>query len=70
MSQRLKAQEFLRKEGHGKDASAVTVKMGNKDALGSDRRTATALPAKDQVAYESGNIHPDDGLVRGHCRSA
>lgn len=70
MSQRQKARDFVKREGHGAAAADMTVSMGDKNRLGSDLRTASPIAAKANQVYEKGATHPVDGLLRGHCKSA
>ena len=63
---REKARAFATKEGYGKDVAALTVKPGDKARA---LATGGVVAAKPQAVFEKGDLHPVDGLLRGHART-
>ena len=68
MSQRQKARDFLRREGHGSAMTADTVKEAPKNRAVDPHRSSPE-PARAGMVYEGGSM-ATDGLLRGHCNNA
>jgi len=69
VNQRQKARDFLRKEGHGAAVADVNVGDADKSQIAHIHHNGRPAAAKVHQAYNSGEMHPVDGLVRGHLRN-
>ena len=67
MSQRRKAREFLRSEGHGQHVDELTVKAGDKSELVHKHHNGRPGIAKAQTTFDEAEMG-GDGLLRGHVK--
>ncbi len=67
MSQRMKAREFMRKEGHGDQLADVNVKLGDKAQVKHPHHLGRPAMAKSHQTFDGGEMG-QDGLLRGHVK--
>ena len=67
MSQRRKAREFLKAEGHGDAVADLSVGMGDKSDLVHKHHHGRPQMAKSQKTYDEAEMG-GDGLLRGHVK--
>ena len=67
MSQRQKAREFLKAEGHGAAVDELSVKRGDKGDLVHKHHTGRPAMAKAHQTFDEAEMG-GDGLLRGHVK--